>query len=116
MHLMIEIKTDTSLYSIKHIFDILNAMFIPLYISALCSKRSLLIATSYFCIWLQNAHKDSVMVKANNKVSYFIIKNHAFASLLASGRLAAISLEQDGRALTLKVNFVPIPVIRSHFS
>jgi hypothetical protein len=48
--LMIEIKTDTSLYSIKHIFDMLNAMFIPLYISALCSKRSLLIATSYFLL------------------------------------------------------------------
>jgi hypothetical protein len=28
----------------------LNAMFIPLYISALCSKRSLLIATSYFLL------------------------------------------------------------------
>jgi hypothetical protein len=32
-------------------------------------------------------HKDSVMVKADNKVSYFTIKNHTFASLLASDRL-----------------------------
>jgi hypothetical protein len=40
-------------------------------------------------------------------VSYFIIKNHAFASLLASDRLAAMCLEQDCRALTLTVNFVP---------
>jgi hypothetical protein len=90
MHLMIE--TDTSHYSINNIFDILNAMIISSYISTLCSKRSLLIATSYFCIWLQNAHKDSVMVKADNKVSYFTIKNHTFASLLASDRLAAMSL------------------------
>jgi hypothetical protein len=112
MHLMIE--TDTFHYSINHIFDILNAMIISSYISTLCSKRSLFIATSYFCIWLQNAHKDSVMLKADNKVSYFTIKNHTFASLLASDRLAAMSLKAVGRALNLKENSQPKAAVRGH--
>jgi hypothetical protein len=55
--------------------------------------------------------KDSVMVKADNKVSYFTIKNHTFASILASDRLAAMSLKADGRALTLMGKFLPIGVI-----
>jgi hypothetical protein len=51
-------------------------------------------------------------VKADNKVSYFTIKNHTFASILASDRLAAMSLKADSRALNLKENFVPKADIR----
>jgi hypothetical protein len=41
-------------------------------------------------------------MKADNKMSYFTIKNHTFASLLVSDRLAAMSLIADGRRVWLK--------------
>jgi len=44
-------------------------------------------------------------------VSYFTIKNHTFASLLASDRLAAMSLIPDSRALSLTVKYVPLAVV-----
>jgi hypothetical protein len=50
-------------------------------------------------------------MKADNKVSYFTIKNHTFVSLLASDRLAAMSLEAVSLALTLTVKFVPQAVL-----